>query len=205
VRVHAYNAGNQGGYGIGDRIEITFNIRTDRAGFQIQQLIMRPDLDRLLVFSPLFAEGHDAYFGVWLSDCTLVVRCGRSGDVAPEIGLFTVRVRDDFYELRDHKQRLRSGSTSVSRPLSGTFGAAQGTAGRVDPLRETLPDLGMRRYIPPLSIDDDRLRVGPLAWHHVVAFNPLAETYECECDEDELSQRVAAKRLLQLDRNGKIL
>jgi hypothetical protein len=46
VRLVARNTGHQGGWGAGDTIEITTNIRTDRAGFEQGQIISREEVHR---------------------------------------------------------------------------------------------------------------------------------------------------------------
>ena len=50
-------------------------------------------------------------------------------NLAADIGLTSAtfrRVRDDYYELRDLNKRRRAGTTSLSAPLTGTFGATPG-------------------------------------------------------------------------------
>ena len=46
MHMHAHH--RQGGYGVGDTIEISFNIRTDRAGLPAMTKLSRLDIDRLL-------------------------------------------------------------------------------------------------------------------------------------------------------------
>ena len=95
-----------------------------------------------------------------------------------------VRIRDDIHEIRDASLLLRVGSTSHSPVLEGTFGAAQGLAGRSDPLRATIPELALRRFAPHPSVTGNQLRIGPLGWHPISPFD--AEWAESdrssECD-----------------------
>ena len=170
VRLIARNTGQQGGYGSGDTLELTFARRTDRAGFGAGEVIPRHTLDRLLII-----EGADlgadprAYAGVWRDDCTLFVIAGNAtGAVAPpRAGVSTLRLRDDVYELRDYRRRLQLASVARSPPLEGTFGAAGGFAGRLDPQRSVLPELALRRAVPHPSLNLEHLRVGPQPWHAV--------------------------------------
>ena len=66
-RLTALNTGLQGG-GRGDSIEVVFNIRTDRAGWELGRVLSRRELDRFLGFSRGLGDAADAYSGVWRDD-----------------------------------------------------------------------------------------------------------------------------------------
>ena len=168
VRLVARNTGEQGGYGTGDTIELTFSRRTDRAGFGVGELIGRSTLDRFLTFNAELGADPKAYAAIWRDACTLLLLAGNvTGAPAPRVGRFALRLRDDVHELRDEARQLLLASVASSPVLDGTFGAQQGGAGRMDPLRASLPDLAARRYIPPVTKTIDDLRVGPMPWHPV--------------------------------------
>ena len=101
-----------------------------------------------------------------------------------QTGGFSVRLRDDFYELLDAGRRLRLGSVTVSPKLEGTFGAAQGTEGRLDALRAAIPELALKRYMPPRQLTIDELRVGPLRWHPITPYDAewAGSDRSSECD-----------------------
>jgi hypothetical protein len=85
------------------------------------------------------------------------------------------------WQLRDAARALQSASVAVSPALEGTFGAATGLAGRLDPLRQTLPDLAVRRYTPHTYVTVDHLRTGPLSWHPTLAYDVTRDrTSECD-------------------------
>ena len=115
--------------------------------------------------------------------CTFLLTAGNTtGAETPTAGVFYVRLRDDFHELLDAGQRLRLGSVAVSPRLEGSFGAAEGLAGRVDPQRGTVTELGSRRFWPPVDASPTLRRVGPLAWHPIdpVWIPPADRTSECD-------------------------
>jgi hypothetical protein len=182
ARLFARNTGEQGGYGTGDSIEVTFARRTDRAGFTIGEILHRYELDQLLIFERELGPDVRAYAGVWRDDCSLLIVAGNStGSPTPTTGIFTVRVRDDVFELRDAERLLHLASTAESPAMEGTFGAASGYAGRVDPLRATLPELAARRHIPHSWLTLEHLRTGPLPWHPVHKYD-LSGDRRSECD-----------------------
>ena len=196
ARVMARNTGLQGGYGVGDSIEITFNRRTDRAGVEVAQHLTRRWIDELLVLDGASdgALGVDpqAYGGVWRDDCTLMLVAGNTtGATAPVTGVFRVRVRDDVHELRDYRRFLRVGSVARSPTMEGTFGAATGMEGRLDPLRQMLPDLAVRRYIPPTHVTIPSLRIGPMTWHPMNEYD-VDRDRTSECDVNYMRVRGAA-------------
>ena len=83
-RLTALNTGLQGGFGRGDSIEVVFNIRTDRAGWELGRVLSRRELDRFLGFSRGLGDAADAYSGVWRDDCTLTLIMGNvSGAPTP--------------------------------------------------------------------------------------------------------------------------
>ena len=182
VRLTARNSGSQGGYGLGDSIEVTFNRRTDRAGFDVGQPLTKMVLEELLVVEGSLGDDPQAYSGVWRDDCTLMLIAGNTtGATTPPIGVFNLRVRDDVHELRDRQRFLRVGSVAQSPTLWGTFGAATGLAGRTDPQRAMLPDLAARRYIPPAAATVTQLRRGPMSWHPTDQYDPDRDrTSECD-------------------------
>jgi hypothetical protein len=219
-------------YARGDSIELTLRTRTDRAGFAVGEMISRDELDELLVFSPATALGPDerAVAGVWRDACTLLLVAGngrarapclackcstrrplfRTGNTtglehAPRTAEFTVRLRDDVHELKDARRRLQTGSVAVSPPLEGTFGAAEGYAGRSDPLRAVLHENAVRRFEPPPAhasahhgaLSSPQVRrfeqppapydppygLGPLPWHTPIRYDPTRNR-SSECDAD---------------------
>jgi hypothetical protein len=172
ARLVALNTGLQGGYGTGDTIEITMRTRTDRAGFAIGQVLERSTVDELLVFPHSLGNDGRAYAGVWRDNCTLMIVAGNTnGAHEPAINAFSVYFRDDIHELKDPGQMLAYGSVASSPPLEGTFGAAPGLAGRLDPLRASLASLGARRHVPSPSIQLPHQRVGPLPWHETRVYD----------------------------------
>ena len=186
ARLWARNTGRQGGYGTGDSLELTFARRTDRAGFAIGEFIDRQTLDEFLVFNDLGEAGlgidAGAYAGVWRDDCTLLVVAGNTSRAnTPVTGVFTLSVQDYLHELRDHRGYLQRACVVRSPRLEGTFGAADGLAGRLDPLRATLPEESIRRFIPPADQRHAPLRTGPLAWHPTLAYDVTRERAS-ECD-----------------------
>ena len=93
-------------------------------------------------------------------------------------------LRDDTFELFDARKLLRSGSTTMSRPLEGFFGAAEGGAGRLDPMRMAEDATAVRRWLPPLNRDPTVPIAGPMAWHPmpVVPYDPSWPRVS-ECDD----------------------
>ena len=184
-RLTALNTGLQGGFGRGDSIEVVFNIRTDRAGWELGRVLSRRELDRFLGFSRGLGDAADAYSGVWRDDCTLTLIMGNvSGAPTPTTGLWHLWLRDDTFELFDARKLLRSGSTTMSRPLEGFFGAAEGGAGRLDPMRMAEDATAVRRWLPPLNRDPTVPIAGPMAWHPmpVVPYDPSWPRVS-ECDD----------------------
>ena len=182
ARLVAVNSGVQGGYGRGDVLAIIFATRTDRAGFGVGRVLLRSTVDELLFFSAPLGVDARAYAAAWADDCTLLLVAGNtSGAPTPRTGVFTVRLRDDFHEVRDAKRHLQLGSTAHSPPLEGTFGAASGLAGRIDPLRAAMPDLAARRHLPPAWQTIEELRIGPQPWHDVRRYDHQRER-QSECD-----------------------
>ena len=59
----------------------------------------------------------------------------------------------------------------------------QGAAGRLDPLREGLPDLAARRHIPSTLTHIEELRVGAQPWHVPRAYDRDRDR-SSECDVD---------------------
>jgi hypothetical protein len=49
-----------------------------------------------------------------------------------------------------------------------------------------LPDLGLRRFVPPTKMLEPTMRVGPLMWHPIVPYpdDPHDRWTPSECDED---------------------
>jgi len=187
VRHLAHNTGRQPAYGVGDTIEITFNVRTNRAGFAVGKVLQQHEIDRLIIFEPPIGDRTDGYSARWVTDCTLLIRCDLATGEAPQVGISTIRFRDDHYELRDKDRQLRSGSTALSPPLSGTFGAAAGGSGRLDPLRASMADGSLARYVPSELVSSTSLRVGPLAWHPIVPYyatGQLGGVSECDIDAE---------------------
>lgn len=181
VRLRALNTGLQGGYGRGDSIEVSFNIKTDRAGLPLREVFDRTILDRLVILEDdedilrsldgrrrrlrsSLGDSPAAVSGVWADNCTLLIVAGRNLSGAfSETGVTTARVRDDILELYDMRQRLREPSTARSVLMTGNFGATTGLAGRLHPLRQALDDRAMRRYVGVHAEYPDQ--DGPLVWH----------------------------------------
>ncbi len=185
ARLIARNTGRQGGFGVGDTIELTTNIRTDRAGFGVGELLDRRAVDALLIFSHELGSSEKAYAGAWRDDCTFLLVAGNVTDApAPETGVFSVRLRDDVHELRDAAHQLKVGSVAASPKLEGHFGAQGGEEGRTDPLRMAFAELAIKRYNP----NDEahyfaHHRTGPMPWHPPVKWDPDRDR-SSECDVD---------------------
>ena len=105
VRLVARNTGVQGGYGLGDSIEVTFRTRTDRAGLAVGTPLDRSTVDSLLYLSHDLGPDERAYFGVWRDDCTLLLVVGNAtGATPPPINRFTVRIRRRLRKLQQENE-----------------------------------------------------------------------------------------------------
>lgn len=88
-----------------------------------------------------------------------------------------------MHELKDALRHLQTGSMAVSPPLEGTFGAAEGDAGRSDPLRAMLHENAVRRFEQPPAPYDPPYGLGPLPWHTPIQYDPTRNrTSECDAD-----------------------
>jgi len=88
------------------------------------------------------------------------------------------------------------GSVASSPPLEGTFGAAEGMVGRLDPLRQMMHENAVRRSMPQPTVAG---RVGPMQWHTPLPYDPDRDrTSECDADyihePDALVRRAAHHR-----------
>ena len=112
-------------FGNGDTITARFSEATNEP-FRVQTAnqLSKADLDDLFIFSQSIG---DDYSGKWLNALTLLITIedAINLEAPPQIGKLTLQVKDDVVELRDEANSSEI-STSVSPPLTGTFGNKAG-------------------------------------------------------------------------------
>ena len=112
-------------FGEGDTITVRFSEATNRPFFtEADPILSKANLDDLFSFSENIG---DDYTGVFVNPLTLVITIVDAVNLEspPQIGLLTLQVKDDLVQLRDEADTSLA-STSLSPPLTGTFGNKAG-------------------------------------------------------------------------------